>query len=119
MSDIKIEISENLEKLAFKLKSKAEIYLVGGYVRNAVLGFYDTDVDIASELTPDELRKLLKFSEFKVVEKSKKLGTVLIKVGEEEYEHTTFRKEEYDGTGKHTPESAEFVSKFDAWAHLS
>lgn len=110
MSEIKIEISENLEKLAFKLKNRAEIFLVGGYVRNALLGFYDTDVDIASELTPEEIKKLLKFSDFKVVDKSKKLGTVLIKVGDEEYEHTTFRKEEYDGTGKHSPENAEFVT---------
>lgn len=109
MSEKSIEISQNLEKLAFKLKSKADIFVVGGYVRNALMGFYDTDVDIASELTPDELKNLLKYSDFKVIEKSKKLGTVVIKVDDEEYEHTTFRTEEYNGTGKHTPESAQFV----------
>lgn len=109
MSEIKIEISENLEKLAFKLKSKAELFVVGGYVRNALLGFYDTDVDLASELTPDQLKKLLKFSDYKVVDVSKKLGTVLIKIGDEQYEHTTFRKEEYEDSGKHCPEKAEFV----------
>lgn len=110
MSDNKIKISENLEKLAFKLKGKAEIFVVGGYVRNALMGFYNTDVDLASELTPEQLKNYLKFSEFKVTEKSKKLGTMLIKVGDEEYEHTTFRREEYEeNSGKHSPEKAEFV----------
>lgn len=110
MGNNKIKISENLEKLAFKLKGKADIFVVGGYVRNALMGFYNTDVDLASELTPDQLKNLLKYSEFKVVEKSKKLGTMLIKVGDEEYEHTTFRREEYEeGSGKHSPEKTEFV----------
>ena len=54
--------------------------------------------------------KLLRYSEYKVVDKSKKLGTVLIKVDDEEYEHTTFRREEYDGSGKHSPEITEFVN---------
>lgn len=110
MNEKKIIVSENLEKLTLKLKSKADIFLVGGYVRNAIMGFCETDVDLASELTPDELKKLLKYSDFKVIDKSKKLGTVLIKIDDEEYEHTTFRKEVYDGSGKHQPEQADFVS---------
>ena len=110
MSEKKIEVTENLQKLAFKLKSRAEIFVVGGYVRNALLGIYGTDIDIASEITPEELKSLLKYSDFKVIDKNKKLGTVIIKIGNEEYEHTTFRKEEYDGTGKHTPDAAEFVT---------
>ena len=105
-----IEVSSNLEKLAFKLKNKAELFLVGGYVRNRLLGFCETDVDLASELTPEELKSYLKYSEFKVKDKSKKMGTVTITAFDEEYEHTTFRKETYDDSGKHTPEETEFVS---------
>lgn len=105
----KIEITPGLEKLAFKLKNKADIFIVGGYVRNALMGFCDTDIDIASKLTPDELKSLLKYSEFKVNDKSKKMGTVEIRVDDEVFEHTTFRKEEYDGTGKHTPIETQFV----------
>lgn len=110
MNEKKIEISENLEKLALKLKNRAEIFLVGGYVRNSLLEIWQTDIDIASEIPPEELKKILKYSDFKVTDKSKKLGTVLIQIGDEEYEHTTFRKEEYDGSGKHSPEVAEFVT---------
>lgn len=109
MNESKVIISENLERLALKLKNRADLFVVGGYVRNAILGLYQTDVDLASEITPDELKKLLKYSDYKVIDKSKKLGTVLIKIGDEEYEHTTFRKEEYDGTGKHQPMQASFV----------
>ena len=109
MSKIVLDVSANLEKLAFKLKNKAEIFLVGGYVRNGLLGFCETDVDLASELTPEELKTYLKFSDFKVKDKSKKMGTVTISIDDEEYEHTTFRKEVYEDNGKHTPEKTEFV----------
>lgn len=108
--DKRINVSEKLEQLALLLKNRAELFLVGGYVRNSIMGFCETDVDLASEISPDELKVLLKDTEYKVIEKSKKLGTVLIKFENEEYEHTTFRKEEYDETGKHTPEQATFIS---------
>ena len=104
-----IKLTQGLEKLVLKLKNKADIFIVGGYVRNALMGFYDTDIDIASKLTPDELKDLLKYSEFKVTEKCKRLGTVEIRIDGEVFEHTTFRKEEYNGTGKHSPENAFFV----------
>lgn len=110
MSTSKIEVSENLEKLALKLKNRADIFIVGGYVRNSLMGFCNTDVDLASEISPDELKALLKYSDFKVFDKSKKMGTVVIKIDDEEFEHTTFRKEEYDGTGKHTPVETSFVT---------
>ena len=110
MSDKILDVSSNLEKLAFKLKNKAELYLVGGYVRNGLLGFYQTDIDLASELTPQELKSYLKYSEFKVKDKSVSMGTVTIKIGDEVYEHTTFRKEKYEDNGRHTPKETEFVN---------
>ena len=110
MNEKRIAVSENLEKLALKLKSRADLFVVGGYVRNSIMGFCETDVDLASEISPDELKLLLKYSDYKVIDKSKKLGTVIIKIDDEEYEHTTFRKEVYDQSGKHQPEYAEFVN---------
>ena len=104
-----IVVPESLEKLAQKLKKKAELFIVGGYVRNSLLGIGDTDIDIASKLTPDELVELLKDTAYKVRIKNKKLGTVEICVANEVYEHTTFRTEGYDGTGKHVPIEVNFV----------
>ena len=105
----KIAISEDLEKLAQKLKNKAELFVVGGYVRNSLLGIGDTDVDLCSKLTPDELKTYLKGSGYTVKDKNKKLGTVTISINDEVYEHTTFRSEEYDDSGRHTPVSICFV----------
>lgn len=106
---IQIPVSENLEKLAQKLKNKAELFIVGGYVRNSILGIGDTDVDLCSKLKPDELKEILKDTDFVVKDKNKKLGTVTISIFDEVYEHTTFRTEEYEDNGKHCPVSICFV----------
>ncbi len=104
-----IIVPENLEKLAQKLKKKAELFIVGGFVRNSLLGIGGTDIDIASKLTPTEIMELLEGTQYKVKPKNIRLGTVDICIGNEVYEHTTFRTEIYDGTGKHTPNSVNFV----------
>lgn len=105
----KINIPENLIKLALKLKNKAELFIVGGYVRNGLLGFYGTDIDLCSKLTPDKLKEYLSGTNFIVKDKNKKLGTVTITIDGETYEHSTFRVEEYDDSGKHCPILVKFV----------
>ena len=105
----KIQVSENLMKLAKKLKNKAELFIVGGYVRNSLLGFTATDIDLCSKLTPERLKEILAGTNFVVKDKNKKLGTVTISIGDEVYEHSTFRMEEYDDSGKHCPVSVRFV----------
>ncbi len=105
----KINVPENLVKLATKLKNKAEIFIVGGYVRNGLLGFYGTDIDLCSKLTPDKLKEYLAGTNYVVKDKNKKLGTVTITIGNETYEHSTFRVEEYDDSGKHCPIVVKFV----------
>ncbi len=104
-----IVVPENLEKLAQKLKKKAELFIVGGYVRNSLLGIGGTDIDIASRLTPTDLKELLKDTPYVVTDKNSRLGTVTIKIGDEIFEHTTFRTEVYDNTGRHTPIKVTFV----------
>ena len=52
---MKITVSENLVALAKKLKKYAPLYIVGGYVRNSLLGITPSDVDLASKLTPERL----------------------------------------------------------------
>ena len=83
------------------------LYLVGGYVRNSLLKLNDTDIDIASELTPKDLRCLLLDTEYSVLPKSERMGTVLITNNEISFEHTTFRRESYT-KGKHQPSMVNF-----------
>ena len=104
-----IVVSENLQALAKKLKKYAPLYIVGGYIRNSLLGITPSDVDLASKLTPERLSEILAGSKFEVKEISKNLGTITIRCGKEVWEHTTFRRDNYDNTGRHIPKNVDFV----------
>ncbi len=108
---MRLKVSENLIKFAKLVQKKADMFIVGGFVRNSILGLKDTDVDLASKLTPLELEKLCKGSNFIIKEKSKKLGTVLVSCEGETWEHTTFRKEYYPEGGEHSPSKIKFISE--------
>lgn len=108
---MRLKVSENLIKFAKLVQKKADMFIVGGFVRNSILGLCDTDVDLASKLTPVELEKLCKGSSFVIKEKSKKLGTVLVCCEGETWEHTTFRKEVYPEGGEHSSSKIKFITE--------
>lgn len=108
----KIEIPNSLQELSdiFKQNGK-KLYVVGGFIRNALLGFCETDIDICGDAKFEEIKKMLKNSIFSVKLISEKLNTIHIKskVSEEEFEYSTFREEIYDSGGQHTPNKINFV----------
>ncbi len=108
----KIEIPNSLKELSdiFKQNGK-KLYIVGGYIRNALLGFCETDIDICGEARYEEIKKFLKNSIFTVKLINEKLNTIHIKskVSEEEFEYSTFREEIYDEGGTHTPTKINFI----------
>lgn len=65
-----------------------QIYLVGGAVRDLLLGREIHDVDFATNAHPEEIQKLLPESFYDNV-----FGTVGLMVGQEKYEITTYRRE--------------------------
>lgn len=74
------------------LENGYQAYLVGGAVRNLILGLQPKDWDIATNAKPEEIMKI--FSEVAFV--ATKFGTVGVKTGSPEIpvvEITTFRKE--------------------------
>ena len=111
-------ISEELKILAEKFqKAGKKLYIVGGYIRNELLGIphnLNLDIDICSSAKPEEISKIIG-RKFKVEIKNATLGSVDI-FGEEKYEYTTFRTEEYITNGKHSPSYVSFVDdiKIDA-----
>ena len=107
---MKIKVSENLKELAQKFEKHGQLFVVGGYVRNSLLGFTATDIDIASRLSPEKVAQILKNTKFEIVEKLPQFGSVKIKCGDEIYEHTTFRKDNYFSGGDHTVESVDYVT---------
>lgn len=89
-------------------KEGVKLYAVGGCVRDALLERTVHDVDLASRLLPDALigRAAACGIEARIVQKT--LGTVLLTVDGETFEHTTFRTESYGAGGTHRPDDVRF-----------
>lgn len=86
------------------------IYLVGGAVRNALLGLPLSDVDLCGEIPPDRLAKELD-GLFVVKDVNPRVGTVKLSCGKESFEYTRFRHDSYPlDSGVHTPSDVTFVS---------
>lgn len=86
--------------------SGKKVYLVGGYVRNRLLGIPISDVDIASSARPEEVLNFAKQG-WRAELVNATLGTVLLFKDGLKLEHTTFRKESYPKGGGHQPERVE------------
>lgn len=84
--DLPKEIEEVLERIE---KNGYEAYLVGGVVRDYLLGIPPSDYDITTNALPDEIEKI--FSDVKMVDIGKKFGTILVIYKKREIEITTYR----------------------------
>lgn len=96
--------TEILEKLNSAGK---EAYLVGGCVRDLLMGIPPHDYDITTNALPEETKEI--FSSHRVIETGMKHGTVTVLVDREPFEVTTYR---LDGkyTDRRHPDSVEFTS---------
>lgn len=64
---------------------------VGGCVRNAVLGVAASDIDIATDATPDQVQKVCTAARFKTIPTGIEHGTLTVLIDSTPYEVTTFR----------------------------
>ena len=88
------------------LKSKGfEAFLIGGSVRDFVMGLPIGDIDITTNATPDEVKQV--FSDFRVIETGIKHGTVTVLINNEPLEITTYRSEGTYSDNRH-PDSVIF-----------
>lgn len=69
------------------------IYLVGGCVRDMLLGTKPKDYDFTVETTPEDIQTILKLYHIPFNAMSAKYGTIVARIGNEEYEITSTRKE--------------------------
>lgn len=81
-------------------------FLVGGAVRDILLGKVPNDLDLAVSLLPDEIEAL--FPDHRRILIGKKHGTVGIVCGDTVYEVTTFRRDGEYRDARH-PESVSFT----------
>ena len=88
------------------LKSKGfEAFLIGGSVRDFVMGLPIGDIDITTNATPDEVKQV--FADFRVIETGIKHGTVTVLINDEPLEITTYRSEGAYSDNRH-PDSVVF-----------
>ena len=100
---------KELTELAEAVRDKGgRLFVVGGHVRNVLLGLRISDTDVTSRLRPDEVIALCREKGFKVVPKGIAFGMVEVHIGNKSYEHTTFRADVYREGGAHRPERVDF-----------
>lgn len=87
-SDIQ-EIKDVFKKNGFKL------YVVGGAVRDALLGKTPKDYDLATDAVPDKVEEMMKKAGFRTLPTGKNFGVINVFTSEGEYEIATFRADQY------------------------
>lgn len=89
-----------------------EAYVVGGCVRDSILGIEPHDWDICTSATPDKILAMCAERNIKTIETGLKHGTVTVIVNGMSYEVTTFRADgEY--TDHRRPDSVRFISSIE------
>ena len=76
------------------------ISLVGGSVRDALLGRLGNDLDFTTSATPDEVERLLTGHVDATWDIGKEFGTIGCRIGQLTCEITTYRTERYDGESR-------------------
>lgn len=101
-----LKIPENIKFVLDTLtKSGYEAYIVGGCVRDSILGLDASDYDVTTSAKPEEIIGLFE----KTVPTGLKHGTVTVIIKKEPIEVTTFRTEGQYFDNRH-PETVEFVT---------
>ncbi|MDD2482919.1 MAG: HD domain-containing protein [Candidatus Shapirobacteria bacterium] len=94
-------IPEKVEKLIKKFRENgAEIYIVGGAVRDLILKREVKDWDFTTNLEPEEMQKIFPKNSFY----NNKFGTISVVEGDDIFEVTTFRTEKSYSDSRHPDE---------------
>ena len=105
----KINIPADANELIHTLQNNGHsAYIVGGCVRDSILGRTPHDYDICTSATPSEMLEI--FKDKKIIETGLQHGTVTVVVNGEPYECTTFR---IDGiySDNRRPDTVTFTDK--------
>lgn len=108
---MKISLPPKVKYIIDKIhENNFEAYIVGGCVRDAILGIKPNDYDITTNATPKTIKNI--FRDFKCIETGIEHGTISVVIDEEIYEITTYRIEgEYKDHRR--PENVDFTNKLE------
>lgn len=108
---IEIKIPQEVQLILNILTAQGyEAYVVGGCVRDSLLGQKPQDWDICTSALPQEVKKA--FNNFPVLETGLKHGTVTVMIEHELYEVTTYRIEGKYSDNRH-PDKVEFIKNLE------
>ncbi|AEI89185.1 MAG: tRNA nucleotidyltransferase/poly(A) polymerase [Candidatus Midichloria mitochondrii] len=98
MSTIKIHINtisilKELLCLYNLLQAHGDVKLVGGCVRDMLLGLAPKDIDLATTILPQEVMRILSLNQIKCIPTGLEFGTVTAVVNHITFEITTLRKD--------------------------
>jgi tRNA nucleotidyltransferase/poly(A) polymerase len=95
-----LQIKDVFKKNGYKL------YVVGGAVRDAILGKQPKDFDLATDAIPDTVEEILADAGFRTLPTGKAFGVINVFTDNGEYEVATFRK---DLSGGRRPDAVKFT----------
>ena len=106
---MEIRMPENAKKVIETLEAAGyEAYIVGGCVRDSILGREPGDWDITTASRPEQVKALFR----RTIDTGIKHGTVTVMFGKEAYEVTTYRVDgEYSDHRR--PDSVEFTANLE------
>ncbi|KQZ68931.1 CCA tRNA nucleotidyltransferase [Nocardioides sp. Root151] len=108
ISDVQETVARELERIAPLIDDLGarfrdaghELALVGGPVRDAMLGRLQNDLDFTTSAHPDVTEKLVKGWADALWDMGRDFGTIGCRKGEWQVEITTYRSEKYDATSR-------------------
>ena len=92
-----------VRQILFGLQARGHLaYLVGGCVRDWVLGRVPKDIDFTTDALPSETKAILAANQYPVIPVGEVFGTIATNIDKKTYEITTFRvKESYTRGSRH------------------
>jgi poly(A) polymerase len=94
-------ISPVIDELGRRFRDAGhELYLVGGPVRDAMLGRHHNDLDFTTSARPEQTERLLKGWADAIWDMGRAFGTIGCRHGDWQVEITTYRSETYDPTSR-------------------
>jgi poly(A) polymerase len=103
MTDIKsVEVPQPLSRLGEAFREAGhDLYLVGGYVRDALLGGGHPDLDATTGAHPKDIKKLLRLVADHLWSVGERFGTIGARLDGYDVEVTTYRSDLYTAGSRH------------------
>lgn len=103
-----IPVPEDIRKIKdIFIKNGYKLFVVGGAVRDALLGKTPKDWDLATDAVPDKVEEIMNAAGLKTLPTGKAFGVINVFTDADEYEIATFRK---DLSGGRRPDAVEFTT---------